>query len=123
MKKIIILALLVFLSACKPSEELPTQVEEFTFNGITYIYSDTTIAGFDLFNGDGHLLEVKCDEECIISFELEDDIYIISGTIELYKVTKNGTTVLIDGNDQDSTGTVSPEWNDDIIPILKAYQN
>lgn len=110
------------LASCKPSEDVQEQVEEFLFNDITYVYSDTTSAGFDLFNGDGHLLEVKCEEECIISFELGDDIYIVTGTIELYKITKNGATILIDGSGQDPTGTESPEWNDDIVTIIEAYQ-
>ena len=123
MRKLLLLVLVVVLSACKPIDETPKQVEEFLFNDVTYNYSDTTRAGFDLFNGDGHLLEVKCEEECIISFEIDEDIYIITGTIESYKITKNGATILIDGTEQDLTGIESPEWNEDIPTIIEAYQN
>ena len=123
MKKLLLLLFVVLLTACKPSPEEHQQVEELSFNGETYVYSDTTRAGFDLFNGEGHLLEVKYDEECIISFEIDEDIYIITGTLETYKITKNGSTILIDGSNQDPTGTESPEWNDDIPGIIEAYQN
>lgn len=110
----------LLLTACKPVGQ--EQVEEFSFNGETYLYSDTTSEGYDLFNGDGHLFEIKCEENCIISFELNTDIYIITGTSSSYEITKNGSTILIDGIDQTPTGIELPDWNEDIVPILQAYK-
>ena len=116
MKKILIVAAILFLTACKPNTQEPKQVEEFTFNGETYLYSDTSRAGFELFNGNGHLFEVKCDDECIFSFELEDDIYIVSGTSETFTVTKNGATILIDGIDINPTGIESVSYTHLTLP-------
>jgi hypothetical protein len=122
MKKILIVIFILLLTACKTSVDEPEQVTEFTFNGSMYLYSDTTQAGYDLFNGDGHLFEAKCEEECIFSFELDEDIYIVSGTSQIFTIKKNGATILIDGTSQNPTGTESPEWKDDIFSILEAYQ-
>lgn len=122
MKKLLIIGAILFLTACKAGTQATEQVDEFSFNGETYLYSDTTRAGFELFNGGGHLFEVKCEEECIFSFEIAQDIYIVSGTSETFTITKNGATILIDGKNLNPTGIESPEWKDDIIPILEAYQ-
>jgi hypothetical protein len=124
MKKIFIALMIFILVGCSPKvQETPfTQIEQLSFNGTTYQFSDVSRLGYDLFNGDGHLLEIKCDTECIMSFELDDDIYIISGTSNQYEVSQNGSTVLIDGKDAVATGTFLPEWNDDIIPIFEAYE-
>jgi hypothetical protein len=121
LKKLIVVLMIVLLGACKQTD-VSEQVEEFSFNGKTYIYSDTTSLGYDLFNGNGHLMEVKCDEYCIISFEIDDDIYIISGTSESYDISKNGMVILIDGEDSVPTGMEMPDWNDDVLPLIKAYK-
>ena len=86
------------------------------------MYSDTTSQGYDQFAGNGHLIEVKCDEECIVSFELDEDIYIIIGSTDTYNISKNGTVILIDGLTQTPTGTELPDWNDDIFSIIEAYE-
>lgn len=122
MKKILLIIFVLLLTACKSNVDEFKPVTEFTFNGSIYLFSDTTKAGYDLFNGDGHLFEVKCEDECILSFELDGDIYIVSGTSELFTIMKNGATILIDGTSQNPTGTESPEWKDDIVSILEAYQ-
>ena len=121
MKKLVIVLVVILLSACKATDEIE-QVEEFEFDGETYTYSETTSQGYDQFTGSGHLIEVNCNEECIISFELDEDIYIVTGTTDTWKISKNGTTILIDGLTQTPTGTEVPEWNDDIFDIIAAYK-
>lgn len=116
------IAIVLLLTACKPTVENLEQVETFLFNGSTYEYSDTTSSGYDLFNGNGQLFEIKCDDECTMSFELDEDIYIIIGTSESYEISKNGTIILIDGTNQTPTGTEIPEWNEDLPSIFTAYK-
>lgn len=120
MKKLWILLIVILLAGCKPVEE--DTVNEFVFNGETYVYSDTTSTGYDLFNGNGHLIEIMCETECLLSFELDEDIYIVNGTSDSYEITKNGTIILIDGKDQTPTGTELPDWNEDLVRILEAYK-
>lgn len=121
MKRIIFFILVLLLAACKPAEETE-QILDFSFNENTYTYSGTTKTGYDQYVGDGHLIEIMCEEECIISFEMGDDIYFITGTSSAYDITKNGVIILIDGENQSPTGVENPEWNEDILPILQGYE-
>jgi len=108
------------LTSCKPKED--EQITSVEFNNATYTFEEVSDSGYDLFVGDGHLLEILySDESFIISIELEDNIYIITGDVEQYIITKNGTTILIDGLDKTPTGLELVEWNEDIIPIMEAY--
>ena len=121
MKRMVVLFFILLLAACKP-EEVVEQLDEFIFNGETYTYSDTTSQGYEQYVGNGHLIEINCDEYCIISFEINEDVYIITGTSATYDVTKNGAIILIDGEEQTPTGIENPDWNSDILPIIKAYE-
>ena len=118
MKKLILLTLILLMTACKPQ-----QVEELTFNEKTYTFSEVSSDGYDMFVGDGHLLEVKYeDEEFIITTEIDEDIYIIIGDMESYDISKNGTTILIDGKDLEPTGSEMVPWNEDILGIMEQYK-
>lgn len=122
MKKILLVLLfVVLLSACKP-EDTVEYLDDFSFDGKTYVYSDTTSKGFDQYVADGHLIEINCEETCLMSFEIGEDIYLIQGTSEAYDISKNGTIILIDGKDQTPTGMENPEWNEDILPIIEGYK-
>ena len=114
--------IILLLAGCKPTEQTPEQVMELEFDGETYSYSDTTSDGYDQFSGNGHMIEIQCEDTCILSFELDSDIYIIIGTSDTYEITRNGSIILIDGENQTPTGTEIPDWNEDILNILKAYK-
>ena len=121
MKKLLVILFVLLLSSCKP-EDVVEQLDEFSFNGVTYTFSDTTSKGYDQYVGDGHLIEISCDDHCIISFEIDEDIYIITGTSDTYDISKNGAIILIDGETQTPTGIENPDWNEDVLTIIKAYQ-
>jgi hypothetical protein len=121
MKKYLVLLLILVLGACSPEVEEMPENKSFDFNGIVYEFQGVSSLGYDLYTGDGQLLEVLCEDTCIISFEEAEDIYIIQGDSERYEVSKNGTTIVIDGADLNPTGLELPEWNDDIIHIFELY--
>lgn len=119
MKKLILVVIMVIaLSACKP-----TYVSDgIAFNGQTYDFVETDDNGYDIFEYDGHQIEVtKTSNGFIMSTVINEDIFIISGNTESYEISKNGSTVLIDGVDKIATGTESIVWNDDIIGIMDNY--
>ena len=74
MKRLMIIGVILLLAGCKQTESTPEQVLEVEFNEETYTYSDTTSGGYDQFSGNGHLIEIKCEDTCIISFEMDNDI-------------------------------------------------
>lgn len=123
MKKFLIIMTVLLLTACGTQEVEEETIKEFTFLDTTFTYVSTTSTGYDQFSNDQFMIEVKCDDSCIISFTLEDDIYIVTGNSEEYNITKNGTTILFDGEDKQATGLENPEFNQDIIPIFKGYNN
>ena len=121
MKKLLLVFIMVLsLTACKSSNEV---VEEIEFNGVTYNLEEVSSLGYDMFVGEGHLIEIKYEEDSIIlSTEIDGDIFIVTGTTESYDISKNGTIILIDGADLTPTGIEFVEWNEDIIEIIDQYE-
>ena len=74
-----------------------------------------------MYLADTHLIEVLYDEDFTITFIINEDIYFITGDQEAYTISKNGTSILIDGINQEPTGVEIPEWNDDVINIMEIY--
>lgn len=120
MKKIIVLlVLIVSLSGCKIDQ---TELDEIEFNDVVYSFEEVSSDGYDMFVGDAHLIEILYSEEVfIISTEIDGDIFIISGDLTQYTISKNGSIILIDGIELSPTGSEFVEWNEDIIPIMEKY--
>lgn len=120
MKKLIIIFILVIsLSACKSKDP----VEEISFNGSTYTYSETGSDGYDMFTSNGKLIEILYDDgEFIFSFEIDTDIFLVLGSEEFYKITKNGETIIIAVDTSAPTGSESVGWSEDILPIMDQYK-
>ena len=120
-KILLVLVLVLTLSACR-NDETPEIKEDILFNEITYVFNEVSSDGYDLYVGDNKLLEVLyVDEEFIISTEIYQDIFIITGNTTSYQITKNGAIILIDGIDLSPTGSEMVSWNSDIIPLMEQY--
>jgi uncharacterized protein YcfL len=120
MKKFLLSVILVLLlSACSSDE-----ITEIEFNDHIYTLEEVSTDGYDMFLYDTYLVEILFDEtdnSFILTTEMDGDIYIVQGTIEEYTVSKNGSTILIDGIDLIATGSEYVNWNEDIIPIMQQY--
>jgi len=115
MKKLIIaLILITALTGCSKEDN------SISFNQKNYEFSHQTDKGYDVYTNDNHELEIIINEDgFVLSTEIDEDIYIVAGTTAKYQITKNGSTITFSGTDQETTGTESVDWNDDIIPIIE----
>ena len=126
MRKLAVIALLLLsvitLSGCK--NEI-VEVTEISFNGKIYEKISVTDDNYDLFDNNGHSIEIFFDDEGIlISTEIDEDIYFITGTIESYQIKKNGETLLLcSGDPIVCSGFEDVSFKLDIMPIIIAYHN
>ncbi len=126
MKKIILILLLVLtLTACADTED---QVEEATtkevmFNGDTYQYLNE-IDNYDRYiNNNGHIIEINYGYNTTLTTEIDEDIYIITGTKINYSITKNGETILYCiGEELTCTGFENKDFKEDFVGIIEMYE-
>lgn len=123
MKRMILTLLLTLLLVGCGNEEEPYEVTELTFNNQTYQYMKTE-DDYEIFvNNNGHTIEVKYGETTILTTEIDDDIYIITGTKTEYEIQKNGTVILIcTGEEINCTGFENVDFREDIISIINEYE-
>lgn len=119
MKKICIIVLLFFLTACGSKE--PYEVKNIEFNGEIYQFLQEK-DGYDVFTHNGHIVEVQYGTTTTITTEINEDIYIIIGSKYTYTILKNGTTILICEDTDQCTGFETVPFQDDIIGIILEYE-
>lgn len=112
------LILIVFISGCNEGES-----NNIMFNNEELTYINELDNGYTLYRSNNAELEAKLiDNESInASYVLDEDIYIITGEIDSFLISKNGSTVLsCSGEEIICSGIENLDFKDDVANIYIA---
>lgn len=121
-KLIVVLAFLLILTGCKKETQVSEQVEYVVFSGAKYHYVETE-SGYDLFEKDGHIIEINYGRVTTITTVIDGDIFIIQGDKLDYSITKNGTIIIMcSGEELICSGFESVGFDRDFVDIIEEYE-
>ena len=110
--------LMIFITGCEESLD-----KNITFNNEELVYIDELSNGYTLYRqGSTELEALLIDNETInASYLYEDDVYLIIGELDSFRISKNGTTVITcSGEEVVCSGIENLEFKDDVVNIYDA---
>lgn len=110
--------LMIFITGCEEDSS-----KNIMFDNEELVYIDELANGYTLYRLGSTELEAKLIDNKIInaSYIKDDDVYIITGELDSFVISKNGTTVLTcSGDELVCSGFENLEFKDDISNIYSA---